>query len=157
MNWTSRTPIEGVKCLVETTYECTFPAHFINGAWWNTEKGFPIDGVKRWIIYPEGEEPNDYIAPEVLLKYLMKAYRSDHAKLEAIRKLNNKLCSAFNSVNVENEKLKNQNRRLKEELKASREQSKRLKNLFDRMGKLFVKAATIDATEENQMNEEFVA
>lgn len=54
MNWTSRKPIENVKCIVETNTGCVFPAHCINGTWWNTEKAFPIDGVTRWIVYPEG-------------------------------------------------------------------------------------------------------
>ena len=72
MNWTSREPVENLKCIVETNTGCVFPAHVINGTWWNTEKAFPIDGVKRWIVYPEGEDPNDYIAPEVLLKYVMQ-------------------------------------------------------------------------------------
>ena len=72
MNWTSTyAPIEGVKYIVETE-GCVFPAHIIDGTWWNTEKGFPVDGVKRWIVYPEGEEPNDLVALEMLLKY---AYR----------------------------------------------------------------------------------
>ena len=61
MNWTTREAIEGLKCIVETNTGCVFPAQVINGVWWNTEKAFPIDGVRRWIPYPEGGNPNDEI------------------------------------------------------------------------------------------------
>ena len=140
MNWTSRTPIEGVKCIVETE-GCVFPAHYINGTWWNTEKGFPIDGVKRWVVYPEGEEPNDYIAPEVLLKYVMQAYRESQSKLEATRELNRKLCATYS--------------KMKDKIKTEREQSQKLKKLFERLSKLFSKADELDI--ENQTEDEFVA
>lgn len=164
MNWTSRTPIEGVKCIVETEGGCVFPAHCINGTWWNTEKGFPLDRVKRWIVYPEGEQPNDLIAPEALLKYLMKAYRESQSKLEATRELNKSLVSAYNKVNVDNTKLKeenkafkDENRRLKSEMKRPREQAQKLKGIFDKIGNLIGKASLLEVPEENQTAGEFVA
>lgn len=159
MNWTSRTPIDSAKCIVETESGCVFPAHCINGTWWNTEKGFVIEGVKRWIIYPEGEEPNDYVAPEVLLKYVMQAYRNDHSKLEATRDLNRKLCSTYGKVKDENTKLKERNSKLKTELKKYREQAQKLKSMFDRFSALFGKVSRIELEpeDENQKEEEIVA
>ena len=154
MNWTSRTPIEGVKCIVETE-GCVFPAHYINGTWWNTEKGFPIDGVKRWVVYPEGEEPNDYIAPEVLLKYVMQAYRESQSKLEATRELNRKLCATYAKTKEEHEKMKTKYIKMKDKIKTEREQSQKLKKLFERLSKLFSKADELDI--ENQTEDEFVA
>ena len=88
MNWTSRPPFEKTKCIVETTVGSTFPAYYSNGFWWHADKRFIIEGVTRWIIYPEGEEPNDYVAPEVLLKYVMQAYRESQKQLKATRELN---------------------------------------------------------------------
>ena len=155
MNWTSRTPIEGVKCIVETE-GCVFPAHYINGTWWNTEKGFPIDGVRRWIVYPEGEEPNDYIAPEVLLKYVMKAYRDSQSKLEATRELNKKLCTTYAKIKEEHEKMKEKYIKMKDKIKTEREQSQKLKKLFDKLSKLFNKAGLSELYQEEN-EEEFVA
>ena len=105
MNWTSSyAPIEGVKYIVETE-GCVFPAHIIDGTWWNTERGFPIDGVKRWIVYPEGEEPNDLIAPEMLLKYAYRECRAlkeiakeESEKVKQLRKLNKELTEQFNKL-----------------------------------------------------------
>lgn len=156
MNWTSGKPVEGVKCIVETE-GCVFPAHCINGTWWNTEKGFVIEGVRRWIVYPEGEEPNDYIPPEVLLKHLMKAYRENRDRLDTTRDLNRKLCSTYAKTKEENNKLKETNRKMKSELKESREKSQKLQSMFDRLGKLFHKAALFGSVEENQNEEEFVS
>jgi DNA-binding transcriptional MerR regulator len=105
MNWTSQyAPIEGVKYIVETE-GCVFPAHIIDGTWWNTERGFPIDGVKRWIVYPEGEEPNDLVAPEMLLKYAYRECRAlkeiakeESEKVKQLRKLNKELTEQFNKL-----------------------------------------------------------
>lgn len=155
MNWTSRQPLENVKCIVETNTGCVFPAHCIRGTWWNTEKAFPIDGVVRWIVYPEGEEPNDLIAPELLVKYLMQNYREDHSKLEITRDLNKKLCTTYSKVKDENGKLKETNRKLKEDLKKAREQAQKLKGMFDRLSVLMAKAGAVEV--ENQTEEEFVA
>lgn len=103
MNWTSRKPIENVKCIVETNTGCVFPAHCLNGTWWNTEKAFPVDGVVRWIVYPEGEESNSCIAPEVLLKYAWREYKEmkyvakeESEKVKELRKLNKELTEDFN-------------------------------------------------------------
>ena len=156
MNWTSRTPIEGVKCIVETE-GCVFPAHYINETWWNTEKGFPIERVKRWVVYPEGEDPNDYIAPEVLLKYVMQSYRESQSKLKAVKGLNQELCNTFSKVRKENENLKRQNEKMKEELKTTRKESKKLKSLFDKFFKVFKQASMINVQSENINEEEFVA
>ena len=105
MNWTSQyAPVEGVKYIVETE-GCVFPAHIIDGTWWNTERGFPIDGVKRWIVYPEGEEPNDLVAPEMLLKYAYRECRAlkeiakeESEKVKQLRKLNKELTEQFNKL-----------------------------------------------------------
>lgn len=35
MNWTTAEPISGVKYIVETNTGSIFPAHVINGTWWN--------------------------------------------------------------------------------------------------------------------------
>ena len=105
MNWTSTyAPIEGVKYIVETE-GCVFPAHIIDGTWWNTERGFPIDGVKRWIVYPEGEDPNDLVAPEMFLKYLIRDYKQlkeiakeESEKVKQLRKLNMDLTKEYNNL-----------------------------------------------------------
>ena len=105
MNWTSQyAPIEGVKYIVETE-GCVFPAHIIDGTWWNTERGFPIDGVKRWIVYPEGEEPNNLIAPEMLLKYayrecreLKEIAKEESEKVKQLRKLNKEMTEQFSEL-----------------------------------------------------------
>ena len=54
MNWTTFDPIEGQKYIVETNNGSVFPAHVINGNSWWSDKGFPIEGVTRWIPYPTG-------------------------------------------------------------------------------------------------------
>ena len=113
MNWTSSyAPIEGVKYIVETE-GCVFPAHIINGTWWNTERGFPIEGVKRWIVYPEGEEPNDLIAPEMLLKYLYRDYmdlkevaKGESEKVKVLRNLNKELTEEYNKLHKKHMDLK---------------------------------------------------
>lgn len=145
-----------MKCIIETETGCVFPAHCINGTWWNTEKGFVVEGVKRWIIYPEGEEPNDYIAPEVLNKYLIRSYNEAHAKLQATRDLNKKLCSTYGKVKDENVKVKEKNRELKADLKKYREQAQKLKGMFDRFSALFGKVSRIELEpeDENQKEEE---
>ena len=43
MNWTTTEPVSGVKYIVETNTGSIFPAHVINGTWWNYE-GFPDRG-----------------------------------------------------------------------------------------------------------------
>lgn len=137
MNWTSRAPIEGVKCIVETNTGCIFPAHNINGTWWNTEKAFPVDGVKRWIVFPEGEEPNDYIAPEVLLKYVMQAYRNDHSRLEATRELNKRLVKEYSRMKEEYE-------RMKAEVSPLRKQARKGRTLQNSLRRLLESATLLD-------------
>lgn len=136
MNWTSTyAPIEGVKYIVETE-GCVFPAHIIDGTWWNTERGFPIDGVKRWIVYPEGEEPNDLIAPEMLLKYAYRDYKQlkeiakeESEKVKQLRKLNKELTEQFNKLHQKHMNLQTnvQNRcNATEEMEMLRLQNKNL-------------------------------
>lgn len=136
MNWTSQyTPIEGVKYIVETE-GCVFPAHIIDGTWWNTERGFPIDGVKRWIVYPEGEEPNDLVAPEMLLKYAYRECRAlkeiakeESEKVKQLRKLNKELTEQFNKLHQKHMNLQTdiQNRcNATEEMEMLRLQNKNL-------------------------------
>ena len=142
MNWTSNhAPIEGVKYIVETE-GCVFPAHIINGIWWNTERGFPIDGVKRWIVYPEGEEPNDLIAPEMLLKYLVRDFKQmkeiakeESEKVKQLRKLNKELTEQFNKLHQKHVNLQAsvQSRcgATDEEVEMLRQENKKLKNYLD--------------------------
>ena len=157
MNWTSRTPVENVKCIVETNTGCVFPAHYIKGTWWNTEKAFPIDGVTKWIIYPEGEEPNDYIAPEVVLKHLMQAYRKNHSKLELTRELNKKLCKEFSRIKSDSDRIQKENEHLKEELKLVRKQARKGRTLHGNLRKLLEQSCMLEAVGENQTEKEFVA
>lgn len=157
MNWTSRAPLGGVKCIVETNTGCVFPAHFINGVWWNTEKAFPVDGVTRWIVYPEGEEPNDYIAPEALLKYLMQAYRESQNKLETTRELNKKLCKEFSRIKSENDRVSKENERMKQELIQIRKQARKGRTLQSNLRKLLEQSCILESVGENQMEKEFVA
>ena len=105
MNWTSREPIEGVKCIVETTNDRVFEAYNIKGTWWNIYRTAIIEGVKRWIVYPEGEDPNDLPAPEVLLKWAYKEQKNlkeiakgESAKVRSLRTLNMQLTNQFNDL-----------------------------------------------------------
>lgn len=100
MNWTTREPIEGMKCIVETNTGCVFPAQVINGTWWNTEKAFPVEGVKRWILYPQGGNANDEIPVEILFKYVCRDFkkmkeiaRGESEKVAKLKKLNKELVS----------------------------------------------------------------
>ena len=142
MNWTSSyAPIEGVKYIVETE-GCVFPAHIINGTWWNTERGFPIEGVKRWIVYPEGEEPNDLIAPEMLLKYLYRDYmdlkevaKGESEKVKVLRNLNKELTEEYNKLHKKHMDLQTEieGRSLadEQEVENLRKENKRLKGCLD--------------------------
>ena len=148
MNWTSQyAPIEGVKYIVETE-GCVFPAHIIDGTWWNTERGFPIDGVKRWIVYPEGEEPNDLIAPEMLLKYayrecreLKEIAKEESEKVKQLRKLNKELTEQFNKLHQKHMNLQTnvQNRCsvTEDEVEALRQENKKLKGILECLGQVY--------------------
>ena len=157
MNWTSRKPIENVKCIVETNTGCVFPAHYIKGTWWNTERAFPIDGVTRWIVYPEGEEPNDYIAPEALLKYLIQAYRESQTKLGFTRELNKKLCKEFSRVKSASDRIHKENESMKQELIQIRKQARKGRTLQSNLRKLLEQSCILESVGENQMEKEFVA
>ena len=149
MNWTSQyAPIEGVKYVVETEGGCVFPAHIIDGTWWNTEKGFPIDGVKRWIVYPEGEEPNDLIAPEMILKYLIRDYKQlkeiakdESEKVKQLRKLNMDLTKEYNNLHQKHMNLQAdiQNRcsATEDEVEALRQENKKLKVILECLGHVY--------------------
>lgn len=148
MNWTSTyAPIEGVKYIVETE-GCVFPAHIIDGTWWNTEKGFPIDGVKRWIVYPEGEEPNDLIAPEMLLKYLIRDYKQlkeiakeESEKVKQLRKLNMDLTKEYNNLHQKHMNLQadiqNRCNATEEEVEALRQENKKFKGILECLGHVY--------------------
>ena len=148
MNWTSTyDPIEGVKYIVETE-GCVFPAHIIDGTWWNTERGFPIDGVKRWIVYPEGEGPNDLIAPEMLLKYLIRDYKQlkeiakeESEKVKQLRKLNKELTEQFNKLHKEHKNLQAdiQNRcsATEDEVETLRQENKKFKGILECLGHVY--------------------
>lgn len=157
MNWTSRKPIENVKCIVETNTGCVFPAHYIKGTWWNTEKAFPIDGVTKWIVYPEGEEPNDYISPEALLKYLMQAYREAYNKLELTRELNKKLCKEFSRVKSDNDRIQKENESMKQEMIQIRKQARKGRTLQNNLRKLLEQSVMLDVCMEGEKEQEFVA
>lgn len=112
MNWTTREPIEGLKCIVETNKGCVFPAQTINGTWWNTEKTFPVEGVKRWIPYPEGGNTNDEVSIEILFKYLSRDFKKmkeiakgESEKVKQLKKLNKELVSEYNNLYETNKKL----------------------------------------------------
>jgi hypothetical protein len=148
MNWTSTyAPIEGVKYIVETE-GCVFPAHIIDGTWWNTERRFPIDGVKRWIVYPEGEEPNDLIAPEMFLKYLIRDYKQlkeiakeESEKVKQLRKLNMDLTKEYNNLHQKHMNLQTnvQNRcsATEDEVEALRQENKKLKSILECLGHVY--------------------
>ena len=148
MNWTStHAPIEGVKYIVETE-GCVFPAHIIDGTWWNTERGFPIDGVKRWIVYPEGEEPNDLIAPEMLLKYLIRDYKQlkeiakeESEKVKQLRKLNMDLTKEYNNLHQKHMNLQadiqNRSSATEDEVETLRQENKKLKVILECLGHVY--------------------
>lgn len=157
MNWTSRPPLEGLKCIVETNAGCIFPAHYLNGTWWNTEKGFPIECVRHWIAYPEGEEPNDYIAPEVLLKYVMKAYRLEHAKLDETHALNQQLVREFDRMKKTVERLRSENERMSRELIDVRKQARKGRTLQSNLRRLLSQSAILDGADGEQNGDTIVA
>lgn len=136
MNWTSRQPFEKTKCIVETNIGSTFPAYYSNGFWWHADKRFIIEGVTRWIIYPEGEEPNDYIAPEVLLKYAMQSYRESQKQLKATRDLNQQLCKEFGTIKKQYDKAKSENETFKVELTQTRKQARKARTLYKNISRL---------------------
>lgn len=112
MNWTTAEPVSGVKYIVETNTGSVFPAHVINGTWWNYEKAFPIDGVRKWIVYPEGGNANDDIPIEVLFKYLYRDFKNmkeiangESEKVRQLKKLNKELVSEYNGLYEEKKKL----------------------------------------------------
>ena len=157
MNWTSRKPIENVKCIVETNTGCVFPAHYIKGTWWNYSRNFPVESVIRWIVYPEGEDPNDYIAPEALLKYLIQAYREVNAKLEFTRELNKKLCKEFSRIKSDNDRVSKENENMKQELILIRKQARKGRTLQNNLRKLLEQSALLDVCMEGEKEQEFVA
>lgn len=95
MNWTSREPIEGMRCIVRTIDEKLFPAIWKEGAWWHSKFNFEIADVCRWIVYPGTENENlaSCIPDEVLLRYAIRDYRAEAAKVDGLRKLNKDLYS----------------------------------------------------------------
>lgn len=115
MNFTTKPPVERVKCIVETENGCVFPAYMLNGIWYNSEKAFPIEGVKHWIVFP-GEEDKlaDCIPAEVLLKYAYRDYKEmkkiakeESEKVKSLRELNRKLTKEYNKLYTELNTLKN--------------------------------------------------
>lgn len=106
-------PIEGLKCIVETNTGCVFPAQTINGTWWNTEKAFPVEGVKRWIPYPGGGNANDDIPIEILFKYLCCDFKKmkeiakgESEKVKQLKKLNKEIVSDYGKLFDEIKSLK---------------------------------------------------
>lgn len=113
MKWTTFDPIEGQKYIVETNTGCVFPAHVINGVWWNYERAFPIDGVTRWIPYPTGGSANDDIPIEVLFQYVCRDFKNmkriakgESEKVGALKGLNKELVSDYNKLCDEIKQLK---------------------------------------------------
>ena len=109
-----------------------------------------MDGVTRWIVYPEGEEPNDYIAPEALLKYVMQAYRESQQKLELTRDLNKQLVKEFTRMKAEYEQMKAECIQLRKQVRKGR-------TLQNNLRKLLEGSALLDAPEENQTDGQIVA
>ena len=114
MNWTTFDPIEGQKYIVETNNGSVFPAHVINGNSWWSDKGFPIEGVTRWIPYPTGGGgENDDIPIEVLFKYVCRDFKNmkriaqeESEKVSQMKKLNREVVSECNRLIEENKELK---------------------------------------------------
>ena len=114
MKWTTFDPVEGQKYIVETSNGSIFPAHIINGnSWWNTEKGFPIESVVRWIPYPMGGNANDDIPVEVLFKYVCRDFKNmkeiakgESEKVGILKDLNKQLVSDCNALCDEIKQLK---------------------------------------------------
>ena len=113
MKWTTFDPVEGQKYIVETNTGCVFPAHVINGTWWNYERAFPIDGVTRWIPYPVGGSANDDIPVEVLFKYVCRDFKNmkeiakgESEKVGILKDLNKQLVSDCNALCDEIKQLK---------------------------------------------------
>ena len=108
----------------------------------------PIDGVKRWIVYPEGEEPNDLIAPEMLLKYvcreckqLKEIAKEESEKVKQLRKLNKELTEQFNKLHQKHMNLQAdiQNRcsATEDEVEALRQENKKLKGILECLGHVY--------------------
>lgn len=157
MNWTTRNPIEKLKCLVETEAGKVFPAQYVKGRWLIFGTQYPLSDVKRWIVYPEGESPNDYIAPEVLLKYAMQSYRSERAKLASTRRLNRELYAAYEKERKRADRLAADSEKLKEDLKMARKQARKGKTLHGNLVNLLKQSAILEDGWQNNPKDEIVA
>ena len=151
MKWTTLDPIEGQKYIVETSNGSIFPAHIINGnSWWNTEKGFPIECVVRWIPYPSGDNVNDEIPIEVLFKYVCRDYKNmkeiakgESDKVSTLKNLNKELVSDCGT-------LCDEVKRMKEDLaNKDRDHTDEINKLYDLIHEL---SAERDALKE-QLNQ----
>ena len=146
MNWTTAEPVNGVKYIVETSNGSIFPAHIINGTWWNSEKAFPIEGVRRWILYPDGGSANDEIPVEILFKYVCRDFKEmkriakeESEKVVQLKRLNKALVSDCG-------KLCDDIKELKEAISAKNDKhQKELENLYELMRNI--------ARERDELNE----
>jgi hypothetical protein len=137
MNWTTTEPVSGVKYIVETNTGSIFPAHVINGTWWNYEKAFPIEGARRWIVYPDGGNVNDEIPIEVLFKYLHRDFKNmkeiakqESAKVKQLKNLNKELVEDYNKLYEENKRLED------EVFKKDVEHQKEMEKLYEMIHQL---------------------
>lgn len=152
MKWTTFDPVEGQKYIVETNTGCVFPAHVINGTWWNYERAFPIDGVTRWIPYPAGGSANDDIPVEVLFKYVCRDFKNmkeiakgESEKVKTLKGLNKQLVTDCG-------KLYDEVKRLKEELaNKDSDHEEDMKKLYDLIHEI---SAERDALKEQVKNQE---
>jgi len=106
---------------------------------------------------PGREEPNDYIAPEALLKYLMQAYRESQTKLGFTRELNKKLCKEFSRVKSASDRIHKENESMKQELIQIRKQARKGRTLQSNLRKLLEQSCILESVGENQIEKEFVA
>ena len=132
---------------METNNGSVFPAHVINGNSWWSDKGFPIEGVTRWIPYPTGGgNENGDIPIEVLFKYVCRDFKNmkriakeESEKVSQMKKLNKEVVSECNRLIEENKELK-----LKLAMKDS-ERSEEMESLYQMINEI---AAERDALKE---------
>ena len=155
MRWTTFNPIEGQKYIVETSNGSVFPAHVINGSSWWSDKGFPIEGVTRWIPYPTGGGTNDDIPIEVLFKYVCRDFRNmkeiakgESEKVKQLKGLNREVVSECNRLIEENKEMK-----LELAMKTN-ERSEEMDNLYRMVNELTKERDELKARLEERPKEE---
>lgn len=100
--------------------------------------------MKRWTAYPTGEDANDYVAPEVLLKYVVRELKQvkeiangESEKVKELKKLNKSLVTEYNTLLLAHRELQHKSGQ-KEFIAEAKLEKKRVENreLIEKIQKL---------------------